>query len=67
VFGIGGEMRYNEEIEGLLNKIEGVISKEYDESIDKLTKKYETEIARLNAVIDAYKELLIVSQGNEEK
>lgn len=56
-------MRYTEEIEGLLNKIECVISAEYDESI----KDYQAEIARLNAVIDAYKELLIDSQKRENK
>jgi len=56
---------YNEEIESLLNKIEIIISKEYDESIDKLTKEYESEIARLNAVIEAYKELLVEAQKCE--
>ena len=59
-------MRYNEEVKSLLNEIECIISKEYDESIGKLTTEYEFEIARLNAVIDAYKELLIVSQAKEE-
>lgn len=58
-------MSYNEEIESLLNKIEIIISKEYDESIDKLTKEYESEIARLNAVIEAYKELLVEAQKCE--
>lgn len=57
-------MRYNEDIENLLNKIETIISKEYDESIDKLTKEYDTEIVRLNAVIEAWKDICRVSQNN---
>lgn len=51
-------MRYSYEIQDLLDKIEVVVSKEYEESIDKLTKEYENEIARLNDVIEAYKELM---------
>jgi hypothetical protein len=60
-------MSYNEEIESLLNKIETIVSKEYDESIDKLTKEYDTEITRLNAVIEAWKDVCRVSQNNEKR
>ncbi len=51
-------MSYNEDIQDLLDKIEVIVSKEYDESLDKITKEYQAEIARLNVVIDAYKQLL---------
>jgi len=49
---------YNEDIQNLLDKIEVIISKEYDESLDKITKEYQAEVNRLNSVIDAYKDLL---------
>lgn len=52
-------MSYNEDVQDLLDKIEVIISKEYDESLDKITKEYQAEVNRLNAVIDAYKELLV--------
>lgn len=50
-------MSYNEDIQDLLDKIEVIVSKEYNESLDKITKESQAEIARLNAVIDAYREV----------
>lgn len=60
-------MRYSYDIQDLLDKIEVIVSKEYDETIDKLTKEYDTEISRLNAVIEAWKDICGVSQNNEER
>lgn len=60
-------MIYNEEVENLLNQVENIISKEYDESISKLTTEYELEIVRLNAVIDAYREVAIKAQKDADK
>lgn len=51
-------MRYSYDIQDLLDKIEVIVSKEYDESLDKITKEYQAEVTRLNSVIDAYKQLL---------
>lgn len=51
-------MMYNEDIESLLNKIEAIISKDYDEQLALISANYEKEIIRLNTVIEAYKELL---------
>lgn len=60
-------MRYNEHIESLLNQIETIISKDYDESLDRATKEYNTEIARLNAVIEAYREAAVKAQKDADK
>lgn len=63
----GGCMRYNEDIEGLLNQIETIVSKEYDESLVKITRKYDTEIVRLNAVIEAYREVATKAQKDADE
>lgn len=56
---------YNDKIEALLEQIEREIAKDYKEELDDVTKMYKDEVVRLNAVIEAYRELLIIEQNKQ--
>lgn len=59
-------MSHNESVQDLLDKIESILSKDYDEQMHLISVSYQQEIVRLNAVIEAWKDICRVSQNNEK-